>query len=232
VSVAGDSGSLDTIQRRAGAVFGGEGGSSVPLNYGSPAGELAVCVHGVGLVDHSDSAKLVLEGPEAMMSDLLLGLAGREIAPAQAVWAQGAWWCGAGSDRIVVICEPVIGVRLGQALRGQRLRRLALQVRDRSEDWAAIELVGRGMPEVLTELGAYHDPATAGHGPSFTPARVGGVLVNWLIESSHNALAVVERAEALVVWRAIETAGRPFGLAYVGREAGARYRLLRGGVRA
>jgi glycine cleavage system aminomethyltransferase T len=41
---------LATVLRRAGAVFARRGGSEVPVDYGSVAGELAVCVSAVGLV--------------------------------------------------------------------------------------------------------------------------------------------------------------------------------------
>jgi glycine cleavage system aminomethyltransferase T len=207
------------------------GGSLVPLNYGSAAGELAACVHGVGLADHSYATKLVLKAPPAQLGDLIVFLAGRTIAAGQAAHANSAWWCGAAPDRAVILCEPRVGDRLRESLRRQRLRRSALTVEDRSDDWAAIELIGRDTPRILTELGAYDDPAATRLGPSFTSGTVNGVTVNWLLESEHDALAVVDRAGALIVWQAIERVGRTFGLTYVGQEASARYRLLEGGGR-
>jgi len=207
------------------------GGSLVPLNYGSAAGELAACVHGVGLADHSYATKLVLRAPPAQLNDLIVFLAGRTITAGQAAHAHSAWWCRSAPDRAVILCEPRVGDRLRESLRSQRLRRFALTVEDRSDDWAAIELIGRDTPRILTELGAYDGPAATRLGPSFTAGTVDGVTVNWLLESEHDALAVVDRAGALIVWQAIERVGRTFGLTYVGQEASARYRLLEGGGR-
>jgi glycine cleavage system aminomethyltransferase T len=221
------SGPLDTVLRRAGAVFGVHGRSLVALNYGSAAGELAVCVHGVGLAEHSDTAKLVLEAPPAQLSDLSALLAGRSIAAGQALFAHGAWWCGAAPGRAVILCEATVGDRLRDSLRSQR-RRFALTVEDRSDQWTAIELIGRDAPKVLSELGAYDDPAATRLGPSFTAGTVNGIMVSWLLESERDALALVERSDALAVWQAIERVGRGFGITCVGQEASARYRLLEG----
>jgi glycine cleavage system aminomethyltransferase T len=227
ISAPDSSGPLDPVLRRAGAVFGVHGRSLVALNYGSAAGELAACVHGVGLVDHSDTAKLVLEGPSAQLSDLSVLLAGRSIAAGQAFYSNGAWWCGAAPGRALILCEALAGDRLRESL-NQRLRRFALTVHDRSDQWVAIELIGRDAPKVLSELGAYDDPAATRLGSSFTVGTVNGTTVNWLLESQHDGLALVERSDALAVWQAIERVGRGFGITYVGQEASARYRLLEG----
>jgi glycine cleavage system aminomethyltransferase T len=228
VSAPDSSGPLDTVLRRAGAVFGVHGRSLVALNYGSAAGELAACVHGVGLVDHSDTAKLVLEVPPAQLSDLSVLLTGRSIAAGQAFYSHGAWWCGAAPGRAVILCEAVAGDRLRDSLRSQRLRRFAVTVHDHSEQWAAIELIGHDASKVLSELGAYDDPVATRVGSSFTIGTVNGTMVNWLLESEHYGLALVERSDALTVWQAIERVGRGFGITYVGEEASARYRLLEG----
>jgi glycine cleavage system aminomethyltransferase T len=230
-SAPDSNGPLDTVLRRAGAVFGVHGRSLVALNYGSAAGELAACVHGVGLVDHSEAAKLVLEAPPAQLRDLSVLLAGRSVAAGQAFYAHGAWWCAAAPGRLVILSEAAVGERLRDSLRSQRLRRFSLTVEDRTDDWAAIELIGRDAPKVLSELGAYDDPAATRLGPSFTAGTVNGTMVNWLLESERDALALVERADALAVWQAIERVGRGFGITYVGQEASARYRLFDGGSR-
>ena len=48
----------------------------------------------------------------------------------------------------------------------------------------------------------------------------------WLLESDRSALMLVDRAKAGDAWRAIESAGRPFGLSCVGQEASRRYAVL------
>lgn len=221
---------LDPVLRRAGAVFGLHAGNLVALNFGSAAGELAACVHGVGLADRSDVAQLVLEAPAAQLSDLVALLAGRGLAPGQAFHAHGAWWCGEAAGRAVILCDRRIANRLRDSLDSQRLRRFAPRLEDRSHGWAAIELIGREAPKLLAELGAYDDPAALRLGPSFTTGTVNGAVVHWLLEAERDALVLVRRADVLATWQAIDRIGRGYGVAYVGQEAAARYRLLRGAV--
>jgi glycine cleavage system aminomethyltransferase T len=230
-SSPGAIGPLDSVLRRAGAVFGVHGGNLVALNFGSAAGELAACVHGVGLADRSEIAKLGLDAPPAQLSDLIALLAGRGLAAGQAFYAHGAWWCCSAPGRAVILCEEPVAERLRASLGSQRLRRFAPSVQDRSQEWAAIELIGRDAPKLLAELGAYDDPAAMRLGPSFTIGTIGGAMVHWLLESDRGALALVPRADALATWQAIDRVGRPYGVAYVGQEAAARFRLLQGAAR-
>ena len=60
----------------------------------------------------------------------------------------------------------------------------------------------------------------------FSAGSVKGVAGSWLLESDRRALAVVARADAACLWRALEDAGRPFGISCVGYEAARRYALL------
>jgi glycine cleavage system aminomethyltransferase T len=228
----GGNGPLDTVLRRAGAVYGVHGGNLVALNFGSAAGELAVCVHGVGLSDHSEVAKLALEAPAAQLSDLVTLLAGRGLGVGQAFYAHGAWWCCAAPGCAAILCDRPVAERLRASVGSQRLRRFAPSVRDRSDEWAAIELIGGDAPKVLAELGAYDDPAATRLGPSFTTGTINGAIVHWLLESERGALALVDRADALATWQAIYEAGRAYGVAYVGQEAAARYRLFSRDARA
>jgi hypothetical protein len=52
------------------------------------------------------------------------------------------------------------------------------------------------------------------------------VDARWLTASDHPGLLVVARDQAESALRAVERAGRDFGISYVGAEAAARYRLL------
>ncbi len=94
-----------------------------------------------------------------------------------------------------------------------------------------IELIGRDAPKVLAELGAYDDPAATRLGPSFTVGTVNGAMIHWLLQSDRDAVVLVERSDALATWHAIERVGRTYGVAYVGQEAAARYRLFQGAAR-
>ena len=207
-------------------MFASQDGHPVAINYGSAAGELAVCVRAVGLVDRSDLVKLEVEGPPAQLSGLIMRLAGGTLSPGGALFGGAVSWCGSSSDRVLALCEPRVGDRLYEHLRLHSLHHAGLSVRDRSADWAAIELLGRNAFPLLRSLGAYGDGGDPREVPPFAAGAVAGIEVRWLHRSDRHALALVARERAAALWRAIENAGRPFGLSCVGSEAARRYALL------
>ncbi len=217
---------LVDILRRAGAVFATQHGHSVAVNYGSAAGELAVCVTAVGILDRSELTKFALEAPAAQLSHLLTRLLGSQLAVGGARRSAGAWWCRWAADRVLVLCEPSAGGRLLERLLTQTVHHVALSVHDRSDELAAIALVGRATPSVLAALGAFGDAGDPRSVPPLTSCSVRDVRVEWLLESDRRALALVDREHAGIVWRAIDDAGRPFGISCVGQEAASRYQLL------
>jgi glycine cleavage system aminomethyltransferase T len=207
-------------------VFASRGGHPTAINFGSPAGELAVCVSAVGIVDRSDLTQLVVSAPPRQLARLVERLTGLQLAPGGALEAAGAWWCAASAERVIVISEHVAAGRLRARLRTEALRHASLTVEDRSPRWAAIELVGRRTPKVLHALGAFGDSGDIRQAQPFATGTLDGVGLTWLLESDRRALALVPRADAGTVWRAIEEAGRHYGLSCVGQEAASRYRLL------
>jgi glycine cleavage system aminomethyltransferase T len=214
------------ILSKAGAVFAPHHGRTVAVNFGSSAGELSVCVSAVGLVDCSELTKVTVEAPPAQLRHLVARLAGGELAVGGALHSGGAWWCGSAANRVLVLCEPSDGPRLGARLRSQSLHHVALTVQEHSDDWAAIGLIGRATPKVLHALGANADSGDPRRVSLLTAGTVHGVEVNWLLESDRRALALVARAQAGAVWHALEDAGRPFGISCVGHDAASRYSLL------
>ncbi len=221
-------GPLDEILRRAGAVFTGHDGRTVAVNYGSAAGELAVCVRSVGLVDRSELTMLELAAAPAQLRHLIVRLTGQTVAAGGALHAHGAWWCGAAADRVIALSETSTGARLRERLASQAQARhhVSLKVRDRSQEWAAIELIGAATSELLAALGAYGETRDPRRVAPFTAGAIRGVELMWLLESARCALALVPRAQSGTVWRALEEQGRPFGISCVGREAASRYRLI------
>jgi hypothetical protein len=216
--VRGDT-SLDTLTRRAGAIVNGRLG--VAAHYGSPAGELAVCVRAVGLVDRSDLVKLAITGRRSSLAQLVRNAAGLSLSPGGWVQGSGAHWCAVSHGMVIALAEPE-----GHAVRDTLAatdRMWDAAVADRSADWAAIGLVGEATLPVLAELGALGDPRAA---RPFGPAAIAGAPVDLLLQSDRRALVLVDRGAAAGVWRAIEVAGRPFGLSYVGAEAQRRFAIL------
>ena len=223
----GAAGPLDTVLRQAGAVFSSRNGHPVAIHYGSAAGELSVCVSAVGLVDRSDLCKLEIEtlGDRAS-TELSSRVAGAELHPGGAAWADGAWWCGVAPDRVLVLADRRTARRLVERLRIHALHHVVRGVRDRSAELAGIGLLGPGAREVLAAVGAYGPSGDPRLAAPFSSRPVAGVDVSWLLESDRSAVAVVARERATDVWRAIELAGRRFGISCVGQEAAGRYALL------
>ena len=207
---------LDTVTRRAGAVRNGHG---VAAHYGSPAGELAVCVRAVGLADRSDLVKLVLTGERDAVSELVNRVSGSRLAERGCVSAAGAWWCAASSRRVIALGEPASDA-LSETIRKAAVP--GVEITDRSADWSAIALVGRATVPVLSAIGAFTDLRLA---PPFGPATIDGARADLLLQSDRYAVMLVEPDAATGVWRAIERAGRTFGLSYVGAEAVRRFAL-------
>jgi glycine cleavage system aminomethyltransferase T len=224
---------LAQVLVRAGAVFAPRHGQSVAVSYGSPAGELAACVKAAGIADASHLTKLEICGPAGRLADLTRHATGGSLAPGGVLNAAGAWWCGAGSatpsfsaQRVVVLCEPLLGARLHKLLRARAARLPGLVVRDRSREWAAITVIGAAAPDVLRALGVFGTIGDPRDVPPFTSAELADAEALWLLESGHRALAVVPASVAGAAWHAIERAGRPYRMCCVGEEAVARYELL------
>ena len=217
---------LAPVLRQAGAVFSGRNGRSTPLHYGCAAGELAVCVTGVGLLDRSDLTKLTIEAPAEQLSRLIARLTGGTLAPGGTLFAGHHWWCGAEPGSVIVLCERGLGAGLRARLQAERRHVAGLVVEDRSDGWAAIAVIGRRTGEVLRSLGVYGESGDPREVPPFTAHTVGAIETWWLLESDRLALALVPHDDAGRVWRAIERAGRSSGISYVGLEAARRYSLL------
>lgn len=217
------------MQRTAGAVFSLRSEFPTVVNYGSAAGELAVCIRAVGLVDRSELRTIVLEAPPGELERITRRLVGETVAPGGALHAGAAWWCGLAAGRVLVIGEPDVARRISQRLRGIAVNHAALRSYELSEEWTAVELVGRAVGDVLGALGVYGASGDFRAVPPFTAHELDGIVTHWLLQSARGALALIPRHRAGEWWQAIERAGRPFGISCVGSEAARRYELLERG---
>jgi glycine cleavage system aminomethyltransferase T len=217
---------------RAGAVFARRGGRSVVVNFGSAAGELAACVSGVGMADSSQLIKLELSGPPQRLAELVCRMTGGRLAAGGVRHAGGAWWCGAGGratlppERVIVLGEGSDGERLRELLVARVDCLPVLAIRDRSDEWAAIAIVGACAPRVLDSLGVF---GACGDPRAVAPVSLGtlaGGEAMWLLASDNHAIAVIRSADARAAWHAIERVGRPHRICLVGQDAVARYTLL------
>lgn len=206
---------FEAVTRRARAVA--DRGTGVAAHYGSPAGELAVCARAVGLADRSDLIKLELRGHEPVVERLVQAVVGFSLAPGGCATTGGTWMCARSEASVVALVEPGRDCfltdwadRSGPGFR----------VEDRTERWAAIALVGPATNKLLAALDLLSDPRLA---PPFSEVRVDGAEADLLLQSSSRALLLTEARNACRVWSAVESAGKPLGLGYVGSEALRRF---------
>ncbi|HWE10180.1 MAG TPA: hypothetical protein VG325_12565 [Solirubrobacteraceae bacterium] len=219
--------SLDAIVEQAGGVRTRRDGHTVTTSYGSAAGELAACVTAVGLADCSQLTKILLDGRPDQVRELTAALTGTELAPGGATSTAGGWWCAESARRTWVLCEPRGDTRVRAAIAAQAVRRPGITVTDHTTAWATLAVVGRRTRDVLARLGVYgrsRDPRAVA---PVTRHGCDGATATWLLQSDDEAWAVLPRADAPGLWRAIERAGQPWGLCAVGQEALARYELIR-----
>lgn len=211
---------------RAGAVIARHHGRSVAVNFGSAAGELAACVTAVGVADRSELVKLELQGPQRTLSRVVTSCTGSAPATGGALCTGTAWWCAAGPERMLVLSDPGGGQRLRSRIGRLGSRHPALRIRDLSDDWGAIAVVGAHAGDVLAALGVYGEAGDPRCAAPVTTHAVGTTEILWLLQSDHSALAVMPHADAPAVWQAIHRAGRPLGICAVGQDAVTRYSLL------
>jgi hypothetical protein len=196
------------------------GRTRVPSHYGSSAGELAACVRGVGLADRSDMPVVEIAGTAASVAGIVERATGWSLEPGGCAVANGTWWCARSRGRVIALSKPGTGQLLDIA--AESLAR-DLDLFDRSGELATIGVVGGAMFKLLATLGAVDNPRLA---PCFGPVTVAGADVELLIQSDRRAVLMTHRSAGPLVWSAVEAAGRPFGLCYVGADALARFELL------
>lgn len=209
----------------AGAVLAPHHGATIALSYGSAAGELAGCLNGVGIASRSELTKLELSGPAASLARAVAGLLDRPLLPRGIVVSPTAGWFRIDDSRLLALCDPAHGERLRGRLEFWTMRDPSLTLRDRTEEWSAIAVLGRHVDEVLSELGVYGRNGDPRSVAPITQTGDRGELT-WLLCGSDYALALTPAASAAALWRAIATAGRGWGMCAVGHEALVRYRAL------
>lgn len=205
--------------RRSAESIGLRGGHLVPLRYGSAAGELAVCMCSVGLVDREDLRVLqVSAAPEALDRLTAERVAGG-LGSGEAVTVADSYWGRLSPDRALVVL-PATSVPLlcEELLRVPEADEAAVE----ETGLQAIGLVGPATAGLLTDLGAY-GALTGINGRG----RIAAGTVVWMLLDDASALALVGPEEAVSLWNSLTEIGRRFDLGYVGAEAAERFEAIR-----
>ncbi len=214
---------LPDLLRHAGAVMTQRGGRAVPAHFGSAAGELSVCVRGVGLALRSDLGTVSVTGSARSLDQLLSRSLGHGIAVGGAALEAGAWWCRPREDEILLICREDRGQRLVASLGREVARFTSATLSKHGEDQIVLEIVGGRTDRLLADLGVVGDPRDAS---PVVEAPVAGCPATWVLQSDRGALAVVAATDAPAAWQCIDDLGRPHGISCIGIESLERYMLL------
>jgi hypothetical protein len=216
---------LGGLQADAGAVLAQHRGRTVAVSYGSAAGELAACLNAVGVASCAQLSKFELTAPRPNLDRVLTGLLGGPLLAGGIHQTRAVDWYRPDDGRLIALCEPEQGDRLLGRLECWTLRDPTVALQDRTDDWAAIAVLGRRTRLLLGELGVY------GHGrdpravpPVTTTADDPGTW--WLLHADDDAVAITPRVSAPALWQRITRTGRPWQICAVGHEALLRYRIL------
>jgi len=216
---------LDGLQADAGAVLAPHRGGTVAISYGSATGELAACMNAVGIASRAELTKLELTAPGHSLDRVLDGLLGIALRAGGIHLSRAVGWYRVDDRRLVALCEPDHGERLRGRLEFWTLRDPAVKLHDRTDEWAAIAVIGRRAGLVLGELGVYgrgRDPRTV----SPVARTADDPQTWWLLHADDDALAITPRQSAPALWRRITRAGRSWQICAVGHQALTRYRML------
>jgi glycine cleavage system aminomethyltransferase T len=216
---------LAGVQADAGAVLARHHGRVLALSYGSAAGELAACMNAVGIASRAELTKLELTAPGPSLGRLIAGLLGVPLLAGGIHQTRAVGWYRPDGGRLIALCEADQAEQLRGRLEFWTLGDPAVALRDRTDEWAAIAVIGRRTRLLLGELGVY--------GPGGDPCAVAPVTqtaddpgTSWLLHADDDTLAITPRAAAPALWRRITRAGRPWQICAVGHEALTRYRML------
>jgi glycine cleavage system aminomethyltransferase T len=213
---------LDTVLRRAGATMVEKGGATVAADFGSVAGELAVCQRAAGIADRADLAQVEVHGSADSLTEALVALAGREAAPGVAAHGLDAWWCRLDAHRVLGVCDPGHGDDALAALRHMAATTPGVAWSEVSDDHVALGVAGPEAEALLEAAGpidADDMPAVLG----FTDITLSGGPGRLLRETPSLFLVLVPAAHGVRAWHALHEAGEPLGARAVGVEAFDRY---------
>ncbi len=209
---------------RAGAIMVAHDGWETAADFGSPAGELAVCETSVGLTDRSSMGRFELrEQRGGQLAQLVGAVAGSVPSPGSAVLAREAWWCPQSADRMTVLCEPETRSDVAGLLEARLAAAPSAAMEDLADRAAALALLGPATRTLLGQVAGVEPVSLAER--SFTELLAEGIPVTVLVETAVFAVALVESSRAEELWNVLERAGRPLGLSCVGLDAFHRFSL-------
>lgn len=210
---------------QAGAVMIESDGVQMPAHYGSPGGELAVCVARIGLAARTDLAALSITANGPAFDELAEYLPRCSLAPGGLASDGDICWCRDAEDHALMLVSPRrIASRLVRILR-HTLVQWGVTLTDSPDQRVVLGVIGRRATSLLADLGLCGPDQDLRSIAPCTRIDLGGASILVLLLNERDVLIVMERQDATAAWQAILRAGRPYGISLVGLEAVRRYRL-------
>lgn len=209
---------LDELLASAGATMAYHGDHEIVAHFGSPAGELSVCLEAVGIGHRGEAMIAALTGPPADVSQALNELGAGTASTSHLTWSDDAWWAPVDSDRLLALARPGAREELTAALDGYAGRTPGLSWTEVSDAHEAIAVVGPHSAALLGEATGDVDDTLPPSG-DFCDLRVGRATVLALHEAPQQYTVLARRDEAVAVWHALESEGGDLDLGYVGEDA-------------
>ncbi len=209
------------VLEHAGATMVARAGRTLPLHFGSSAGELAACSVAVGLAERGDLGIHAISGSVEAVEHATVLLAGTLIAPGGAVVQGDVAWCATSARRLLVVAEGSARATVADAVARVADRHPGLTARALGDTLAGCELLGPRTEETLAALGV---PRTLT--PAVQTLQIDGVAATVVHRSWVRALILTDPVWAIATWTAVDRAGAPSGVTCVGADAVARFRFV------
>ena len=198
----------------AGAMLAERDGHTVAAHYGSPPGEIAVCMKSVGLADRSDLGTLELRGETSVLDRALSARLGYPpVAPGSARRLSEIWYLRLEARRTLLVgthaalaAAPAIGTGADRA---------EISSRDIGAKVAMISVIGPRATRLMTAAGLPGELAIGAVARDPQDASVLAVLR----ESQRRVLVLVQAKAIDAMWSRLHAAGEPLGAALVGYDA-------------
>jgi glycine cleavage system aminomethyltransferase T len=187
----------------------------VAHDYGSVAGELAACVKRVGLADRPDLDVLELRGSDAWLDHgLSQAIGGPAPAPGAATRSADAWCCRIAPDHALVVGPAASVGRWRRIARERVVAGSQVTSADLGSIYAGACLIGPRAWQLLARAGLPSDLAVG----AVRAGSLGRTPAIVLHEATERYLLLAGTSPD-ELWRKLFQAGRPLGLARVGRDA-------------
>ena len=195
-------------------------------DYGDPDAEAAACERSVGVADLSHLGKLELQGPPAVISSIVAGLAG-EAAPTlgQAALQGEVWWCPITAGRLLAVSAPDTTAGVRGALEAAARREPFASVVELTTSLGSNAIVGPRAREAFARSTALDLRADAFGERAFAPVSVARVPGMVLRTSDDAFLHLFGAGYAQYIWTVFVDAaehlgGRAVGVNAVSAEVG------------